>query len=78
MKKPFSLCRFAVVLVLLLPPLVVTAGEADWMKFLNNPTEATHNALVQGLKKCKNTTHCKEAPSSETVVITPLIRATQK
>jgi hypothetical protein len=67
MKKSFFMCRFPAVLVLLLSPLMVTAGETDWIKFLNNPSEATHNTLVQSLKKCKNTTHCKEVPGSETV-----------
>ncbi len=61
------MCRFSVAFVLLLSPLMVTAGETGWMKFLKNPTEVTHNMLVQNLKKCKNTTRCKEAPSSETV-----------
>ncbi|MBI3778934.1 MAG: hypothetical protein HY274_08495 [Gammaproteobacteria bacterium] len=68
MKKSFSLYRFATALVLLLSPLVVTANESDWAKFLNSPTETTHKTLLQDLKKCKNVTRCKEAPSSEAVV----------
>jgi hypothetical protein len=68
MKKLIPMHCFALAFLLLLGPNVVVADDTEWSKFLNNPSKATYEMLLQNLRACNNAARCKELePSSEAV-----------
>jgi len=61
--------RHILILLLLLQPITVAAGESEWILFLKNPTTDSYNPLIARIEKCKKEDcKCDVKPDSAAVI----------